>query len=97
MISVLLVLGPQASVLWGTCFFKRHKLMKLMAVYFGLLCVASWAIFRIAAMAFDFDLSAWLTAGTVETWIKTGVYVLTFGCWLGLYLWSYVSFKRRQV
>ncbi|MDE5704406.1 MAG: hypothetical protein K2H70_06255, partial [Bacteroidales bacterium] len=46
-LAILLVFGPQASVLWGTCFFKRHKLLKLMATYFGLVCLFSWVVIRL--------------------------------------------------
>lgn len=98
-LAILLVFGPQASVLWGTCFFKRHKLLKLMATYFGLVCLFSWVVIRLAVLlpGLDFDFLATLNEETAEMWLKALAYIGVYGLCIGLYAWSFFSFRRRQL
>lgn len=98
-ISVGMFLGPQASVLWGTCFFKQHKLLKLMATYFGLITLFSILVVHLANLwpFFNWSFFETLDAETAERWMKTLLYVGTLIPCLGLYVWSYFSFRRRQL
>lgn len=98
-ISVGMFLGPQASVLWGTCFFKQHKLLKLMATYFGLITLFSISVVHLANLwpFFNWSFFETLDAETAERWMKTLLYVGTLIPCLGLYVWSYFSFRRRQL
>ncbi|MDE7150578.1 MAG: hypothetical protein K2O01_09325, partial [Bacteroidales bacterium] len=98
-LAILLVFGPQASVLWGTCFFKRHKLLKLMATYFVLVCLFSWVVIRLAVVlpGRTFDFQGILSEEMAEKWLKALVYIGTIGACLGLYAWSFFSFRRRQL
>lgn len=98
-ISVGMFLGPQASVLWGTCFFKQHKLLKLMATYFGLITLFSILVVHLANLLpfFNWSFFETLDAETAERWMKTLLYVGTLIPCLGLYVWSYFSFRRRQL
>lgn len=98
-ISVGMFLGPQASVLWGTCFFKQHKLLKLMATYFGLITLFSISVVHLANLLpfFNWSFFETLDAETAERWMKTLLYVGTLIPCLGLYVWSYFSFRRRQL
>lgn len=98
-ISVGMFLGPQASVLWGTCFFKQHKLLKLMATYFGLITLFSILVVHLANLwpFFNWSFFETLDAEAAERWMKTLLYVGTLIPCLGLYVWSYFSFRRRQL
>lgn len=98
-ISVGMFLGPQASVLWGTCFFKQHKLLKLMATYFGLITLFSISVVHLANLLpfFNWSFFETLDAEAAERWMKTLLYVGTLIPCLGLYVWSYFSFRRRQL
>lgn len=95
LILVLTIWGPQASVLWANCFFKRHKLLKLIAVYVGLFIVFSWTMLRVAAHLADFSLD--VMNHTVENYIIVGIYTVVFSLCIGLYVWAYFSFTRRQL
>ena len=90
--------GPQASVLWGTCFFKRHKLLKLIATYFVLITIFSLSVFHLANLlpgCLSFLQN--LNEETAEQWLKGLMYAGTIIPCLGLYVWSYFSFTRRQL
>ncbi len=98
-LATAFIFGPQASVLWGTCFFKRHKLLKLMATYFVLTCLASWLILRLAVVFPNFELD-WLKTldvKTTERWLEALAYTGVFSLCIGLYVWSFFSFRRRQL
>ncbi len=95
LVLVLTLFGPQASVLWANCFFKRHKFLKLIAVYLGLFIVFSWAMLRLAAHLADISLD--IVNHNIENYIETMVYIFTFLPCIGLYVWSYFSFTRRQL
>lgn len=98
-IGVGMFFGPQSSVLWGTCFFKRHKLLKLIATYFGLITVFSLMVFHLADVwaLFDWSFFKTLDGDAAERWLKALMYAGTIIPCLGLYVWSYFSFKRRQL
>ncbi len=97
-ISVGMFFGPQSSVLWGTCFFKQHKLLKLIATYFALITLFSISVFRLANLwPWGWSLFANLDEQAAECWLKTLMYAGTIIPCLGLYVWSYFSFKRRQL
>ncbi|MDE7103235.1 MAG: ABC transporter ATP-binding protein [Bacteroidales bacterium] len=97
-ISFGMFFGPQSSVLWGTCFFKQHKLLKLIATYFGLITLFSIAVFHLANLwPWGWSLFANLDEQAAECWLKTLMYAGTIIPCLGLYVWSYFSFKRRQL
>lgn len=98
-LATAFIFGPQASVLWGTCFFKRRKFLKLMATYFVLICLFSWVVIRLAVVLpnFEFDLLKTLDEETAEMWLKALAYTGVFGLCIGLYAWSFFSFRRRQL
>ncbi|MDE6440754.1 MAG: hypothetical protein K2K51_07025, partial [Bacteroidales bacterium] len=97
-ISVGMFFGPQSSVLWGTCFFKQHKLLKLIATYFALITLFSISVFHLANLwPWGWSLFANLDEQAAECWLKTLMYAGTIIPCLGLYVWSYFSFKRRQL
>ena len=97
-ISVGMFFGPQSSVLWGTCFFKQHKLLKLIATYFALITLFSISVFHLANLwPWGWSFFANLDEQAAECWLKTLMYAGTIIPCLGLYVWSYFSFKRRQL
>lgn len=90
-IALILVFGPQAAVLWGTCFFKKNKMLKTILVGVVLVSLFVWCVMAFADRMWwpEIEISE---ASSIYLAFTASIVVL-----LGIYAWSYRLLRIRQV